>query len=227
MASDMLTICLKGDTLNTFGWIYAGIFFEDKVMRKLIYLPAIVAVFLVGSSAAAAELKDGFFGIEWKANLAELSGFEKVGEHLNVIYFANPERVFSIDDVKIPDVLYGSYSNQFFAVYINIQTIEVFSSLRRGFNSKFGVPRISMGSPEQQTTYQWKSKKTKIKLKTYENENNMKLALYYSPLSIQVNEAQQEAFAENFKNPVFPLDEGRMQKAIDFMHEERSFIGPR
>ena len=196
-------------------------------MRKPISLISIVAVFLVISGATAAELKDGFFGIEWRANLAELNGFKKVGENLNVTYFSNPERVFKIEDVKIPDVLYGSYANQFFAVYINIQTIEVFSHLRRGFNSKFGVPRMSMGSPEQLTTYQWKSKKTKIKLKTYENRNNMKLALYYTPLSRQVNESQQEAFAENFNNPLFPLDERRMQKAIDFMDEKRSFIGPR
>lgn len=196
-------------------------------MRKPIYLIAMATLFLVSSSATAAELKDGFFGIEWKANLSELNGFKKVGENLNVTYFANPERIFAIDDVKIPEVLYGSFTNQFFAVYINIRTIEVFSHLRRGFNSKFGVPRISMGSPEQQTTYQWKSEKTKIKLKTYENRNNMKLALYYTPLSRQVNEAQQEDFAETFRNPVFPLDKRRMQKAIDFMDEERSFIGPR
>ena len=202
-------------------------FYGNKVMRKPIYLIVIVAIFLIGSNVFAAELNDGFFGIEWRANLAELSGFKRVGENLNVVYFANPERVFTIEDVKIQDVLYGSYTNQFFAVYINIQTIEVFSHLRRGFNSKFGVPRISMGSPEQQTTYQWKSQKTKIKLKTYENRNNMKLALYYTPLSRKVNEAQQEAFAENFNNPMFPLDERRMQQAIDFMDEKRSFIGPR
>ncbi len=196
-------------------------------MRKPIYLIVVATLFLVSSSATAAELKDGFFGIGWKANLSELNGFKKVGENSNVTYFANPERVFTIDDIKIPEVLYGSFTNQFFAVYINIRTIEVFSHLRRGFNSKFGVPRISMGSSEQQTTYQWKSEKTKIKLKTYENRNNMKLALYYTPLSRQVNEAQQEDFADNLRNPVFPLDKRRMQKAIDFMDEERSFIGPR
>ena len=195
-------------------------------MRKPIYLILMTAILLMSYNATAAELKDGFFGVEWNANLSELSGFKKVGENLNVIYFANPERVFTIDDVKIPDVLYGSYTNRFFAVYINIQTIEVFSHLRRGFNSKFGVPRISMGSPAQQTTYQWKSEKAKIKLKTYENQNNMKLALYYTPLSRQVNEAQQEAFVENFSNPMFPLDERRMQEAIDFMDRKRSFIGP-
>ena len=196
-------------------------------MRKLIFLIMIVTIFAVSTHTIAAELKDGFFGIEWRANLAEISGFKKVGENLNVVYFANPERVFTIEDVKIQDVLYGSYTNQFFAVYINIQTIEVFSHLKRGFNSKFGVPKISMGSPEQQTTYQWKSKKSKIKLKTYADRNNMKLALYYTPLSRQVNEAQQEAFAENFKNPLFPLDNRRMRKAIDFLDEKASFIGPR
>ncbi len=197
-------------------------------MRKSIFLTLLTVLMLVvGTNVSAAELQDGFFGIEWQANLAELNGFKKVGENLNVTYFANPERIFTIEDVKIPDVLYGSYSNKFFAVYINIQTLEVFSHLRRGFNSRFGVPRISMGRPEQQTTYQWKSKKTKIKLKTYEDRNNMKLALYYTPLSRQVNESQQEAFAENFRNPMFPLDDRRMQKAIDFMDERRSFIGPR
>ncbi|MGD8962658.1 MAG: hypothetical protein PVH43_09090, partial [Desulfobacterales bacterium] len=86
-------------------------------MRKPIYPILMTAILLMSYNATAAELKDGFFGIEWKANLSELSGFKKVGENLNVIYFANPERVFTIDDVKIPDVLYGSYANQFFAVY--------------------------------------------------------------------------------------------------------------
>ncbi len=196
-------------------------------MRKTILPTLLMFIFLlIGANGSAVELQDGFFGIEWQANLSELSGFKKVGENLNVTYFANPERIFTIEDVKIQEVLYGSYSNKFFAVYINIQTLEVFSQLRRGFSSKYGVPKISMGGPQQQTTYQWKSKKTKIKLKTYEDRNNMKLALYYTPLSRQVNESQQEAFAENFRNPRFPLDDRRKQQAIDFMEEKRSTLGP-
>jgi hypothetical protein len=229
LAPVVLTNGLRGGILIRSGWIY---FFshmnEGNAMHKTIYGVLITVMFLLSSnSGSGAELNDGFFGIEWKANLSEKSGFKKVGENLNVIYFANPERVYAIDEVKIPDVIYGSYTNQFFAVYINIETIEVFSQLRRRFNSEFGVPRISMGTPGQQTTYQWKSKKTKIKLKTYENRNNMKMALYYTPLSRQVNEAQQEAFAENFSNPLFPLDDRRMQKAIDFLEVKRSRIGPR
>jgi hypothetical protein len=196
-------------------------------MRKPIFLIMMTAIFLmIDIDVSAAELQDGFFGIKWQANLSELSGFKKVGENLNVAYFVNPERIYTIEDVKIQDVLYGSYGNKFFAVYINIQTLEVFSHLKRSYNSKFGVPRISMGEPQQQTTYQWKSKKTKIKLKTYENRNIMKLALYYTPLSRKVNEVQQETFAENFRNPMFPLNQTKMQEAINLMEEHRSLIGP-
>lgn len=224
----LLTNDLKGDTLGTSERTYLKYIDQGTAMRKPIYFILLTVIYvMIGTNVSAAELQDGFFGIEWQANLSELSGFKKVAENLNVTYFANPERIFTIEDIKIQDVLYGSYSNKFFAVYINIQTLEVFSHLRRGFNSKFGVPRISMGRPAQQTTYQWKSKKTKIKLKTYEDRNNMKMALYYTPLSRRVNESQQEAFAENFRNPVFPLDDRRMQQAIELMEDKRSFIGPR
>jgi len=70
-----------------------------------------------------------------------------------------------------------------------------------------------MAQPDQQTIYQWKYKKTKIKLKSYRNRNAMKMAFYYSPLSVQVNEEQQEAFQETNRRPIFPLNETRMQQA--------------
>jgi hypothetical protein len=53
----------------------------------------------------------------------------------------------------------------------------------------------------------------------------MKLAFYYTPLSRQVNESQQEAFHENFRRPRFPLDDRRMQKAMNLMEMEG--LGPR
>jgi hypothetical protein len=187
-------------------------------MRKPIYLIFLIAVFLMGSgNLRAADLKDGFFDIKWTTNLSEISGFKKVGENLNVSFFANPARVYTIDNIKIPDAVYGSFANQFFAVYINIETIEVFAQLRRHINRKYGLPKMSMSMPNQHTTYQWKQKKTKIKLKIYENKDSMKMAFYYTPLSAQVNEAQQETFQENFRRPWIPLDDSRMQKAIDLI----------
>ncbi|MDH4011203.1 MAG: hypothetical protein OEU55_10845, partial [Desulfobacterales bacterium] len=170
-------------------------------------------------------LNNGFFDIQWKTNLSQLAGFKKVGENLNVSYYMNPKRVFTIDDIRIPDVVYGSHANQFFAVYVNIDNIEVFAQIRRHLNRNYGVPKITQRMPAKQTTYQWKHEKTKIKLKTYENKNNMKMAFYYTPLSRKVNESQQEAFHENFRRPRFPLDDRRMQRAKDVMEFEG--LGPR
>jgi hypothetical protein len=91
-------------------------------------------------------------------------------------------------------------------------------------NHNYGVPKITRRMSAGQTTHRWKYEKTKIKLKTYENKNNMKLAFYYMPLSRQVNESQQEAFHENFRRSRFPLDDRRMQKAMNIMELEG--LGP-
>lgn len=198
-------------------------------MRRSFHLIVLITIFLISTgSSKAADLKEGFFDIPWKANLSQTAGFEKVGENLNVSYFINPKRVFSINEIRIPDVVYGSYANQFFAVYINIDNIEVFAQLRRHMNRNYGVPKITRRMPANQTLYQtiyqWKQEKIKIKLKTYENRNNMKLAFYYTPLSRQVNESQQEAFQENFKHPRFPLTNSKMQNAMNLMELEG--LGP-
>lgn len=187
-------------------------------MRKLIYLVFFMIVFPMNiGGIGAAELKNGFFDIQWKTDLSHLPGFKKVGENLNVSYFINPRYVYSINDIEITDVVYGAFENQFFAVYINIDNIEVFAQLKRHMNRNYGLPRIKKKLPSELTIYQWKHQKTKIKLKLYENNNNMKLAFYHTPLSRKVNESQQEAFHENYKNPVFPLTESRQQKALDLM----------
>lgn len=195
-------------------------------MRKSIGLIFFIAVFLMSSgSSYAADLKNGFFDIRWRADLSQMAGFKKVGDNLNVRYYTSSERVYTIDNIRISDVFYGTYADQFFAVYINIETIEVFAQLRRHMNDIYGLPKIIRTMPAEQTTYQWKHKQTKIKLKTYENRNNMKMAFYYTPLSRQVNESQQESFYENFKSPIFPLDNRRMQDAIDLM--DLQGLGPR
>jgi hypothetical protein len=186
-------------------------------MRKNVYFLLLMTVFLTGTARLqAADLKDGFFDLAWKTDLSQKDGFRKISENLNVRYFINPTRAYKIADVKIMDVLYGSFADQFFAVYINIESIDVFAQLRRYINHKYGLPKskiINMAQPDQQTIYQWKYKKTKIKLKIYRNRENMKMAFYYTPLSVQVNEEQQEAFQETSRSPLFPLDETRMQQA--------------
>ncbi len=186
-------------------------------MRKTIYLILLMAVFFMGTgNLYGADLKDGFFDLAWKTNLSQIDGFRKISENVNVSYFVNPKRAYKIADIKIMDVVYGSFANQFFAVYINIHAIDVFAQFRRHINHKYGPPKIKtikMGQPDQQKIYQWKYKKTKIKLKIYENRETMKLAFYYTPISAQVNKAQLEAFQETHRRRTFPLDDTQRQQA--------------
>jgi hypothetical protein len=222
----VLTNGSKSVTFKAFQRIYLSTPLEVKRMRKSIYMIFLISVFSLSTgSLYAVDLKNGFFDIQWKANLSQVAGFKKVGENLNVSYFMDPKRVFTINEVRIPDVVYGSHADQFFAVYINIDNIETFSQIRRHMNRNYGVPKITKRMPADQTTYQWKHEKTKIKLKTYENRKNMKMAFYYTPLSRKVNESQQEAFHENFRRPRLPLDDRRMQRAMNLM--ELDGLGPR
>ena len=191
--------------------------FETISMRKTIYFILLITIFLTLTvRLQAADLKDGFFDLAWKTDLSQTDGFRKISENVNVSYFIHPRRAYKIADVKIMDVLYGSFADQFFAVYINIEAIDVFAQLRRHINQKYGLPKrkiINMAKPDQQTIYQWKYKKTKIKLKIYRNREDMKMAFYYTPLSVQANEDQQEAFQETTRRSIFPLNETRMQQA--------------
>ena len=193
-------------------------------MRKFIFLILLIPVFMMGpDNLSAADLKDGFFELAWKTNLSAVEGFRKISENSTVSYYINPKRVYKIADVKVMDVAYGSFKNQFFAVYIYIHSIDVFAQLRRYTNDKYGLPKIkivNMGKPDQQRIYQWKHKNAKIKLKIYQNKEPMKMAFYYTPLSSQVNEAQMEAFQENDRRRIFPLNETQRIQA----EEMRDFM---
>ncbi len=193
-------------------------------MHKIIYLFLLMLVLLMGTgNLYAADLKDGFFDLAWKTNLAEVEGFKKIAENSGVSYFVNPQRAYKIANVKIMDVAYGTFANQFFAVYIHIHAIDTFAQLRRYINSKYGPPRVKivkMGQPDQLRVYQWKYTQAKIKLKIYRNKEPMKMAFYYTPLSAQVNETQLETFQETSRRPIFPLDNSQRQQA----EEMRDFM---
>ena len=186
-------------------------------MRKPIYLIFFTVVFMMNAGRlAAADLKDGFFDLPWGTNLSGLDGFTKISENLNVTYFINNQRAYKIGDIKIPDLVYGSFENQFFAVYIDTAAIDVFAELKRYISHKYGLPKIKinqMQNADQLTVYQWNYAKTKIKLKMHANRDTMKIAFYYTPLSGQVNEAQMEAFEETHKKSIFPLNKSQMQQA--------------
>ena len=99
---------------------------------------------LIGSGTLnAADLQDGIFGYQWGDNLSQLEGFSKLRSSLHVDYYSKPGEVYTINDVVVSEVIYGTYSDQFFAVYIRINTIEVFDELRRYMKEKYGCQKCT------------------------------------------------------------------------------------
>ena len=183
-----------------------------KRLRPFIFI--IVTFFMCAGTLHADDLQDGIFGLKWRASLSKLVEYSKLWSSSNVDFYSKPGEVRSINDINVRQIVYGAYADQFFAVYINIDTLEVFEDFRRYMNSKYGIPNQSISMKSDQTVYSWKHKDTKIKLKLDGKKNSMKLAFYYTPLSGKVNEAQQEKYqAETFK--LFPFEKGRSSEYIE------------
>ena len=176
----------------------------------------ILSFFILANSTIASDLQEGIFGIKWGTNINDLDNFSKLWSSSNVDFFTKPHEIHTISDVSVPQVIYGFYTNRFFAVYIKIDTIEVFDDFRRYMKSKYGIPEQTKQLKGEQTIYRWKYKDTKIKLKLNSSENTMKLAFYYTPLSKKVNEAQQEKFQkESFK--FFPINKNKTPELMPLL----------
>ena len=183
-----------------------------KSVKQLIYI--LPLVFLVSGLVQAADLKDGFLGIPWGTDIADLPDFVKVAEKHDVVYYGNPKKSYTLFSVDVPYVTYAFHSAKFYAAYVDVASIDIFSKLKEHITRKYGPPRTTLRFTEGQRIYNWKYKDTKIKLKLYENEGKMKLGFYYQPLATKVNQALREAYPPPRK-PIFPLDERRMSDAME------------
>lgn len=190
------------------------------IIMKLIIGPILLSLIFSLSTGTihAEDLGDGFLGIKWETNLSGLEGYVELGKNGNVTYFANPKVVHVINDIKVPQVVYGSYLNKFFAVYINIESIDVYSQMKHYITEKYGSPKLTMTMTQnsEQTIHTWKHKDTKIKLKLNHTDGKMKLAFYYTPLSVKVNEDLQEAFQET-SGHIFQINKERAIQTLDLM----------
>ena len=164
----------------------------------------------------AADLNDGFLGVKWGTDISKLPDYGKIAEKYDVSYYGNSKRTYSLFGEETPYVIFATYENKFYAAYIQVESIEIFSRLKRHISQKYGTPRTTLEVQKQQTIYRWKHEDTKIKLKLFELEGKMRLGFYYSPLANKVNQAQREAFPPLPKSK-FPLDEHRLKQAFEVM----------
>jgi len=152
----------------------------------------LVAIFLATSVAGAADLKTGFMGIQWASPAVHQKGLTRLYERGNVTYYTQPNIIHTIHEIPVPSVVYGFYEDRFFAVYINLDSEEVFGEFRSYLTSQYGNPEKKFSMKPGETVYKWKQDGVKIKLKTNEENFRMKLGFYYLPISQKVNEEQME-----------------------------------
>ena len=186
-------------------------------MRKLsISIFTMLLFWVVPQFVSPADLQDSYSGIIWGTDISALKNFTKIGGNDRVSYYLNPNELHSINDIDVPHVVYGFYNEKFFAVFAVIDIFEVYSQLKSQLLTKFGDPQITLTTRQEQTIYRWKYKDIKIKLKLRGTDDKMKLAFYYTPLSIKIDENRVEELHEKSYR-FFPIKKDKRWERIPLL----------
>jgi hypothetical protein len=178
----------------------------------------LLIVLLFITSANAEEPKDGMHGMLWGSSVEQHTHLIPVREAAPVSYYVNANMNYMVSNQPVPEVIYGYYEGQFFAVYIKLRSPDQFFNLTRHFTSKYGKPKEDHIAHIQQTVYRWKESDIKIKLKMTESTGNIKLAIYYSPIAAQLNQAMVENLPKDIPG-VEARDDNQPSKSPLFRNE--------
>ncbi|MBI5580268.1 MAG: hypothetical protein HY895_14040 [Deltaproteobacteria bacterium] len=194
-----------------------------KSAVKTIMVAAFLGMLL--APVQAAELESGFMDTKWATPAKDLKGFTQVGGSEKIAYYVNLRRTYTFFGTEVPDdVVYGFYDDKFFAVYVNIEGIDIFSQIKSYIQHKYGVPsKVSRETRGNLTTYSWKLNQTQIKFKHHETSGKMKISFYYLPIAKQANAEMKQDLEDEPPGPVFPLSAVRQSEAIRQQMEFLSF----
>ncbi len=142
-----------------------------------------------GHAAAEQPLDKSFLGLPWGADIREHDGFNFLHGKEGLRFYTKPGTVRTVKDIRVERVVYGTYNYQFFAAFLLLDSPEAFAGLRDYMESRYGFPKTSYQARSQMTTHRWRYRQIKMKLKSTDDRQKMKLAFYYAPISKQVNEA--------------------------------------
>ncbi len=142
-----------------------------------------------GHTVAEQPLEKTFLGLPWGADIREHDSFKFLHGKGGLRFYTKPGTVRRVDDIRVEQVIYGTYNYQFFAAFLMLDAPEAFAALRNYMESRYGFPKTSYQARSQLTTHRWRYGQIKMKLKSTDDGRQMKLAFYYAPLSREVNEA--------------------------------------
>ncbi len=177
---------------------------------------AVLAVLLCAGSSWGMELGQGFLGLAWGSEAAGLSGLRPAGSKGKVDFYVNPQVVHTIGGVPVAEEIYGFFEGRFFAVYINIDSIDVFGELKGYLNARYGDPDISMTMKSDETVYKWKHQGVRIKLKMQESTGRMKLGFYHLAEARSLSESEMESRREEGLR-FLPIERGQRPQTMPLL----------
>lgn len=168
------------------------------------------------TSVSAADLKDGFFEYSWGESINHFPEFNYLYSKDGISYYSDPGRSYTIKNLEVNDLVFGFYEEQLFAVYIGINSLDVYDNIDQYLKSKYGWPETKVSSKDPLTVYKWKYKGVVLKLKTDQLGAKMKLAFYYPSLVQDLRKEQLEQ-AQNTSFKFFPIDKNKKPEHIPFL----------
>ncbi len=146
-----------------------------------------------------------FNGTPWGTHRDDLASFVKLKQKGNAEFYFDSEEDYRVEGFPQPRIVYGFLEDRLFAVYMDVDSPELYEKLLREKTALWGEPRIV----DEQEVYvkQWRFKHLKVKLKQNKRTGSMKLAFYYMPLYEHVQLAGVE-MGEAFED----IEEERMDQ---------------
>lgn len=185
-------------------------------MRQLCTAVLILSfILLPGTFSAAAELNDGFMEYKWGEDISQHEGLTRLYTKGDVTYYSNPGVSYTLDEISIDDVVFGFYKGSLFAVYIGIDSLEVYDRIQQHMKIKYGFPDTKTVG-KGHLILKWKYRDVAIKLKIDKNKDRMKLAFYYGSLSRNLKKNQLNE-VDNTSFRFFPIDKNKKPEKFPFL----------
>ena len=138
----------------------------------------------------------------WASSVSQYSYLTKVRESNQVDYYVNSKMAYQVVNQSVTNVFYGFYKDKFFAVYIKLRSRDQFDHLKLLFSKNYGKPTVEKNAIGQNVVYRWRDGDVKIKVKMKESSGDIKLAVYYTPVSAMLNEEYLEQTEPDSFDPI-------------------------
>ncbi len=149
-------------------------------------------IIFLATAVQASDLKVGVHGMAWASHVEAHEHLTRVRTAGPASYYVNRNMAYQTANQPVPGVVYGFFQDRFFAVYIKLRSPDQAYYLEKHFRNAYGPAKVTSGRAGEQTIYRWQNDALKIKLKVDETTSEIKLGIYYRPLSSQLNQMRVE-----------------------------------